>query len=337
MTAKKTNPIIDHLTELGVDAKIAAKIIEELGATSVEDLALLTESDLTAEGIGMKTLQARALVQKLNPAPVAPSTSEASVDPTKELGDDEAPSSAHMAGFAGAMGMDPMTMMMFMQGQDVDVAGMFPIAMVVDGYNPKLRNMFLMVMGQFEQRLGVPIVVIDSNGSINKRLTVEYIEGLEEGRDPAENDLYFDEDSTPHEIIRVGVDAQSIYDADPLDPTKALQKSGMGIGRVNWSKTSLEVKQVAYYAATKTNELDPKNDGHMSWLRDHMKDGANRLTFHGQAPRAIAMYNEAARTGSLPTLRTMLSRNARRKEIMPRRRRTSPRDLTGVGMDRDNL
>jgi hypothetical protein len=192
--------------------------------------------------------------------------------------------------------------------------------------------MFLMVLGQVEGQLGVPIIVIDDNGAVNKALTIEYIEGLQEGRDPAQDNIYFDADSEPHEVIRVGVDAQSIYDADPVDPTRALQKNGMGTGRVNWNGVPLDVRQVAYYAATQTNEIDIKNDGHLSWLRDHIKGAATkRLVFHGLASRAIGVYNEAVRTGATPTLKVMLSRGPRRVEIMPRRRRSAPRDLTGIG------
>ena len=270
--------------------------------------------------------------------PVEVNEAKAKIDPTAELAEGEEPSKAQVAGFASVLGADPMSLMLLMSGQgnDMDLSGMIPIVNMVNGYNPKRRDLYLMVMGQVERRLGVPIVVIDGNGSVNRPLTIEYIEGLEEGREAAENNIYFDGKGEPHEVIRVGVDAQSVYDADPLMPTKALQKSGMGTGRVNWSGVSLEVRQVAYYAATKTKEIDPSNDAHQAWLRDHMKSGTNRLVFHGQAPRAIGEFNEAARTGSLPTLRVMLARNARRPEFMPRRRRTSPGDLTGIGGNRDD-
>lgn len=94
----------------------------------------------------------------------------------------------------------------------------------------------------------------------------------------------------------------------------------MGVGRINWKNVSLDVRQVAYYAATKTGELAANNDGHLTWLRDHMKADAKRWVFHGQAPKAISEFNEAARTGSLPTLRVMLARGPRRREAGPRRR-----------------
>lgn len=327
-----------RLQELGVtDSVIIAKIKDDLGAASVDDLAGLTETDLVVTA-GMKPLPARALLAKLVPPVAIPTVKP--TDPDAELDEGEEPSKAQVAGFAGQLGMDPMTLMMFLSGQgsaDMDFSGLIPIQTIVQGYNPKLRNLYLVVMGQVERRLGVPIVVIDGDGAINRPLTVEYVEGLEEGRDPAENNIYFDGTGTPHEVIRVGVDAQSIYDADPLDSTRALQKSGMGIGRVQWKDVPLEPRQVAYYAVTRTHEIDPTSDAHLSWLRDHMKPGCNRLVFSGHAPRAIGEFNEAARTGSLPTLRVMLSRGPRRQEIMPRRRRTSPGDLTGIGGRGENL
>ena len=155
---------------------------------------------------------------------------------------------------------------------------------------------------------------------------------LEDGFDPAPDDVYDDSEGNPHEVIRVGVDAQSVYDADPLDSTRALQKNGMGIGRIKWTGVAMEAKQTVYFAVRETGEIDPKNDAHLSWLRDHVKPTSNRLSFHGQAPRAIALYNERARSGSLPNLRVMLSRGPRRPETMPRRRNTTPRDMSGSGI-----
>lgn len=330
-----TEDMRKKLEELGIQAEVIAKIETDLGATTMEDLAGLTEKDLV--DCGMKPLPARKVIVALAAASV--STAGIKVDPNAELAENEEPSKSQVAGFAGALGMDTTALMLLMNGNlgEMDISGMIPIATLVNGYNPKLRNMYLMAMGQIERHLGVPCIVIDGDGSINRPLTIEYIEGLQEGRDPAENNIYFDGTGTPHEVIRVGVDAQSIYDADPLAPSRALQKSGMGIGRVNWKDVPLEVRQVAFYAVTRTKEIDPTNDSHLAWLRDHVKPGANRLVFHGQAPRAIGEFNEAARTGSLPTLRVMLARSPRRLEIMPRRRRTSPADLSGIGIDRENL
>lgn len=324
VATETADPVTAKLKELGVGDEVIAKI-KDMGAEKLEDLFGLREQDLI--DAGMPRLKARNLIAALTPVKAA------EVDPNKELAENEEPSKAELAGFAGALGGDPTALLLLMSGQGgtMDLSGLIPVKNLVDGYNPKRRDMYLMVMGQLEKQLGVPIVVIDGNGAVNRPLTVEYIEGLEEGREPADNNIYFDGSGVPHEVIRVGVDAQSIYDADPLMPTKALQKSGMGIGRINWKDVPLEVRQVAYYAVTATKEIDPTNDAHLAFLREHMKPGANRLVFHGQAPRAIGAFNEAARTGSLPTLRVMLSRNPRRQEFMPRRGRYSPKDLTGIG------
>jgi len=310
---------------VGMTKAQVAKLEKEGGVVTESDLSFLTDAEVK-EYSGCTPVVAKKAIAVVKPK-------QETTDPTADLGEDVAPSKAHVDGFAQQMGMDPMMAMMFFNGQmgeDMDLSSMMPISTVVEGYNPKIRNMFLMAMGHFEKRFGVPIVVIDSDGGINKTLTANYIQSLEEGFDPVEGSIYLDEAGKPYELIRVGVDAQSVYDADPLNPTKALPKSGIGVGRVTWKDVSLEVRQVAFFAATQTSEIDSSNDGHLMWLRDNMDKDANRLVFHGQAPRAIAAYNEAARTGSLPTLRVMLSRGPRRKEIMPRRQRRRP---AGIGAD----
>jgi len=303
------------LTGLGLNEEQIGKLEAE-GVKAEADMVMLSDMEVKAvTGCGL--VVSKQVVAAFKPA-------EEVADPKVELSEGAAPSSADVNGFAQQLGMDPMMAMLFFNGQlgeDMDLSSMMPISMVVEGYNPKLRNMFLMAMGHFEKRFNAPIVVIDSDGGVNKALTAEYIQALEEGFDAVEGSIYLDEAGKPHELIRVGVDAQSVYDADPLNPTKALPKNGIGVGRVKWKDVSLEVRQVAFYAVTQTKELEPANDTHLSWLRDHVKKDANRLIFHGQAPEAIAAYNEAARTGSLPTLRVMLSRGPRRKEMMPRRRK----------------
>lgn len=309
----------NKLIDLGMIAEQVAQLEEKSGAKTAEDLAMLSDAEIVTYS-GCTPIAAKKVAAAMKPV-------AETADPNAEIGDDEKPTPAQVNGLAASLGMDSSVLMMMMlgggaasMGGDLDVSGMIPVARVVEGYNPKIRNMFLMVMGQIENRHQVPIVVINSDGSVNKPLTVEYIEGLDEGREPAENNIYFDAAGQPYEVIKVGVDAQSVYDADPLMPEKALQKNGMGTGHINWSGVPLEVRQVAFFAATKTGEIDPQNDAHLTWLRDHMKADAKRLVFHGQAPKAISEYNEAYRTGSLPTLRVMLSRGPRRKEVMPRRR-----------------
>ena len=310
--------------DVGMTEEQVAKLETDGGVQTEADLAMLSDAEVK-EYSGCTPVVAKKAVATVKPA-------EASADPTAELEEGSAPSSAHVNGFAQQLGMDPMMAMLFFNGQmgdDMDLSSMMPISTVVEGYNPKIRNMFLMAMGHFEKRFGVPIVVIDSDGGINKSLTADYIQALEEGFDPVEGTIYLDDAGKPYELIQVGVDAQSVYDADPLNPTKALPKNNIGVGRVKWKDVPLEVRQVAFYAVTQTNEIDPANDGHVSWLRENVNKSANRLIFHGQAPEAIAAYNEAARTGSLPTLRVMLSRGPRRKETMPRRRRRP----AGIGAD----
>ncbi len=329
-------------TRLMSDFTLTEEQVGKLGAegvTSEADLALLSAEQIKqASG---STLMAAIKIVKAFSLPVAAAlpTSEPVPALDAEIPEGAKPSQQQVNNFATSLGMDPGTLsMMMMAGMasnsgtgGMDISSMVPVPQIVAGYSPKVRNMFFMIMGTLEARLGAPIVVINSDGSVNQPLTVEYIMGLEEGREPADNNIYFDSTSVPHEVIKVGVDAQSIYDADPLDSTHALQKNGMGIGRVNWNGTSLEVRQVAYYATSRTKEIDPTNDAHLTWLRDHVRPTATRLIFHGQAPRAIGEFSEASRTGSLPTLRVMLTRGPRKTETMPRRRSGTPRDLAGIG------
>ncbi len=257
--------------------------------------------------------------------------STAGHDVTAEIPDEKGPTKDQINSFAAQTGMDAQTLMLMMMSGGMgnagmgglDISGMIPVPTIVAGYNPKIRNMFLMIMGTLENRLGVPLIVINDDGSVNKDLTIEYINGLEEGREAAEGGVYYSGEGVPHEIIKVGVDAQSIYDADPLQSTKALQQNGMGTGRINWKDVALEVRQVAYYAAMHTKEINVDDDSHLTWLRDNIKPDAKRFIFHKQMPKALSMFNEARRTGSLPTLRVMLTRSARRPETMPRRRSLS--------------
>lgn len=326
-----------QLTELGLNDEQIEKLKGE-GVNEEADMQTLNGDDIkSVTSCGLVT--ARKVAAAFAPVAV-PALGAAAADIAAEIPDDKGPSAAQVNNFATSMGMDPnMLSMMLMTGMasnagmgEMDISGMIPVPQIVAGYNPKIRNMFLMIMGTLESRLGVPIIVINDDGSVNKDLTVEYINGLEEGRDPAENNVYFDGSGVPFEVIRVGVDAQSIYDADPCDPTRALQKNGMGIGRVNWNGVPLEVRQVAFYAV-KSGEVNPANDADMTWLRDKITAASKRLVFQGKAPKAIASFNEAMRTGSLPTLRVMLTRSPRRREVMPRRRPGSPRDGMGIGRD----
>ncbi|MBI4257239.1 hypothetical protein HY626_04250 [Candidatus Uhrbacteria bacterium] len=72
------SPVAARLNELGVPDDIAQKIESELGATTVEDLAGLTETDLT--GVGMKPIPARKLVAALKPATPTPAVEAPTVN-----------------------------------------------------------------------------------------------------------------------------------------------------------------------------------------------------------------------------------------------------------------
>ena len=305
------------------DEHIAA--LDAQGVDAETDMGLLTGEEFTKAGCNLITT--RKLIAAFGPkVATPPAGSDKVVDINADIPDDKQPTPAAVNSFATQFGMDPSMLTLMMMGgmsgaagSAMDISGLIPVEQMVSGYNPKVRNMFLMVLSQVQDRHGCPIIVINEDGSVNKDLTTEYINGLDEGRDPADNDVYFDTASNPYQIIKVGVDAQSIYDADPLNSTKALAKNGMGTGNVNWHDVPLEVRQVCFYAV-QTGEIDPTNDGHMTWLRDKIKPNVKRLIFSAQAPKAVAAFNEAFRSGSLPTLRVMLTRGPRSKEFMTRRR-----------------
>ena len=330
-----------RLLSFGLSEDHVAKLTAE-GVETEADLALLTADDLKGV-LGCGLILAKKLHAAFAPvAPVAATVpaAEPAVPPDAVIPDGANPSPALVNTFATSMGIDANMLSMFMltgmtggTGMDMDFSSMLPIPQIVAGYNPKLRNMPYMIMGQVEKRLGTPIVVINADGSVNPDMTVKYVMSLEEGFEPATDGVHYDDEGQPYEVIRVGVDAQSIYDADPLVPTRAIPKSGIGHGRVNWNHVSLEVRQVVFYAATQTGELDANDEAKTSWLRDHINPASTRLGLRGQCPKALSAYNEAARTGSLPTLRVMLGRGPRKPEAMPRRRPATPRDVAGIGRD----
>lgn len=322
--------------------------VEKLAAEDVEnksDLALLT-ADQIKQVTGCGLVKAAKIFNgfaSTSPAAyVVPALEH--VDPNAEIPQGVTPSPAQVTSYATSMGIDSNLLQTFLfanmaggAGIDMDMSGMLPIPQIVGGYSPKRRDMSYMIIGQLERRLETPIIIINADGSVNHDLTIKYINSLEEGFEPAPDSVYNDDEGRPYEVVRVGVDAQSVHDADPLDSARPLQQNGMGIGRVRWNGVGLEVRQVTYYAVIRTKELDPTNEAHLAWLRDHVTPTSTRLVFQGQTPKALSEYNEAARTGSLPTLRVMLGRNPRRPELMPRRRRTAPRDLAGLGKTEGEL
>lgn len=344
------------LVELGLTAEQIAKLFEE-GVVNESDMALLTV-DQTKQITGCGLVTAVKIIKAFTPAPqpssvpislappahvVSPEVTE-TITAESELPEGKPPTTAHINAFAATLGMDPNMLFTFMAMSGganagmgmMDLSDMIDIHPVVAGYRSKRRNMFYAVMGQIQTRLGTNIVVINEDGSVNRELTVEYIEGLEEGREVAENDIYFDADGVGHEIIAVGVDAQSMYDADPLDSSSALQQNGMGKGRINWNGVSLEVRQ-AVHCAVKAGEIDPATTADLAWLRDHIKPGCNRHVLQGQAPNGLIKFNQLFATGELPVLRVRLNRKPRRSETMPRRRTTNPRELAGLGKNAEDL
>ncbi|HSI21350.1 MAG TPA: hypothetical protein VLA04_06730 [Verrucomicrobiae bacterium] len=321
-----------RLKSLGLSDEQIEKLIAE-GATNEGDIALISGDDIkTMTGCGLVT--ARKVADSFKPAPAA--TTAAVTDTV--IGEHDKPTETQIGEYASTLGMDSNTLMMFMManagsgmGMDMDLSTMLPIPSIVAGYNPKIRNMPYLVMGQVERRLATPIIVINANGSVNVDLTNEYIKSLEEGFPKVEDGVYYDTAGAPYQVIRVGVDAQSVYDSDPVASDKALQPNGMGTGRINWNRVPIDVRQVVFFAVTQTNELNPGDETQLGRLRDKVKPEMNRLELKGDFPKAINAYNEALRTGSLPNLRVQLSRTAQTPRTMPNRGRTSPRDLAGAG------
>lgn len=66
------HPVIEYLESLSVTNHTAVMIVEQLGATAVDDLQHLTEADLAT--IGMRPIPARKLLSALAPAASAPSS-----------------------------------------------------------------------------------------------------------------------------------------------------------------------------------------------------------------------------------------------------------------------
>ena len=299
--------------------------LETEGVNTGEDLALLNADEIRAIAkCGL--ICAKKIAKQFAPVSETQTTVTVNQPVSEIIPEGVAPSPAQVNNFANQMGIDPNTLSMIMfanmgssAGMDMDLSSMLPIGQIISGYNPKIRNMPYMIAGQIEKRLGVPIIVINDDGSINADLSVKYVMSLEEGFEAATDNIYYDESGSSYEVIRVGVDAQSIYDSDPLDSAKALQKNGMGIGRINWHNVPLDVRQIVFFAV-KSGELSSTDESKLSWLRSNIKTTTTKATLRPEFPKALMEYNEAYRTGTLPTLRTQLSRTARKNETMPRRR-----------------
>jgi hypothetical protein len=310
----------------GLNDEQIAKLENE-GLTSIADLTTLTADEVkTITGCGLVTARR---VKALVPAgAVADVVIPEGKNPTPNQVND----------YASTLGLaNPSLLMALVLGNmgggtgaldGLDLSDMVPIADVVRSYTPKKRNIPYIVLGSVERRLNTPIVVINADGSINGTLTEQYVMELEEGFPPAEDGVYFN-DGQPYQIIKVGQDAQSIYDADPLDITRALQKGGMGIGRINWHNVPLTIRQKVYLA-TETGELNAASEAKVQWLRDNVNAAMDANKLGKEFPRAITRYNDLERAGALPAMRApMTNRTPRREPIAPPRRRIAPRDLSG--------
>ncbi len=322
--------------EFGLNEEQVGKL-ETAGLKEATDFSLLTGQQI-AEIAGVGIISAMKIGQAFAPAPTALPTF-VSPDAVHTNGDDSGkatpPSKAEVTSFAGSMGIDPNMLTMLLLGNlgggnttGLSVSGLIPWATLLPAYKPRNKDIPYQVLAALENQLRAEFIIINSDGSINRELTAKYIESLEMGYEAMPDGVYTAEDGSLYEIVGVGVDAQSIADADPLNSAKALQQTGLGIGRVNWSGVGLDVRQTVFLAVNVTKEISPTNEAHLQWLRDHIKPGVNRLALNGQAAKAVTAYSEAYRTGSLPTLRVMLGRGPRRQEVTKRRSFTSPRDLS---------
>ncbi|HOY14684.1 MAG TPA: hypothetical protein PLY70_16170, partial [Saprospiraceae bacterium] len=312
------------LLSLGLKEEELVKLSGQGLASESDFIGLPLQEFMTATGLGL--FVARRVIAAFNPPKVAEVTTPSHVPDVVPEGAE--PSKAQLNGFADQIGMDPNLLTTFMMsgmfsnaGVDFNFGSMVPIGQIVKSYSPKIRNMTYLFMDQIQKSVGnVPIVAINADGSVNADLTAKYVLSLQEGFDPVENDIFYDEDGDSYQLIKVGVDAQSVYDADPLDSSKPLQKNGMGTGRVTWNKIPLDIRQMVFLAVNETGEIKSNDGAQVARLRDKIKVGVKRTDLQGDMPKAYTLYNEKLRTGALPTLRIQLSRSARQPEFMSRRR-----------------
>lgn len=316
------------LLELGLTDDQVKKLSEE-GVKETADMASLSSGEVKAiTGCGL--VVAKKVAVAFAPAPTTPTPA----DLEAEIPEGKEPNETMVRAYAKQIGLDPMTLMMFMsmgslmgsgveEARGFDISQMLPsIDPIVRGYRPKVRNIAAMIMGQIEDRLGYPIVVINDDGSVNADHTITRIMELEEGRELTKEELstFYDKDAVAFDVIKVGVDAQSIYDCDPINPGHALSTNNIGLGRVKWNNIPMPLRQVLYYAATATNEIGSDNETKLSWLRTNLKPEMKVGQLQGEFPEAVKLFREHNRLGDLPTLKVQLTRSPRRPEMFPRRR-----------------
>lgn len=300
------------------DAQVEA--IEKLGVKEVTDMEMLTVEDLMGiEGVVVVTARkiVKHFVPTVQPA-MAPDAATSTAVPSEKEKDD----------FLKQTGMSSDVLSMIMLGNlsqgsgvQMDMTSIVPIPRILEGYNPKMVNIWWNVLGQVEAALGgTPIIVINEDGSINREETVAYITSLQTGFDAPEDDIFYGSDGIGRQLIKVGVDAQSVYDMDPLRPGVALPLAGMGFARVRWNDVGTDVRQLVYLATEVTHELDPDDPAQQQWLRDNIKPGVKRLNLAYQFPKANMQWNSANAMGTLPNLKVRLTRTGRKPELRPRAR-----------------
>lgn len=227
--------------------------------------------------------------------------------------------------FARQFGVDSGMLNMLLVGQlagnqDMDLSDFLPIAQIVAGYNPKKRGFYTRLLEAIANRHGGgPIVAINPDGSVNREATVAYIEDLEVYFEPLSDGEMFVYEGGSFELVPVGIDAQAVFDADPLAPDKPLRKE-KGTGRIDWAGVSLEVRQVIYYAANATNEIDSNDTGHLRDLRKVIKKGVKVEDLTDDYPQAVARFRKDKRAGDLPSLKVMVTGGGRNAQNAPFRR-----------------
>lgn len=280
---------------------------------------------------GPKLVEQAKAVEAFRPVPVAvPVATPTAAPEAAEIPEGGKPSKTQVSDFAAQLGLGgdmggllTAFMLSGTMGQNMDMGGLIPVTpQIVGAYSPKRRDVAYWFMGLVEQRFnGDPMIAINADGSVNPTITMMHIQDREEGRKQPKGNTYRDEGGKGYKLINVGVDAQSIYDADPVAPGEALTRTSIGEGNIRWGKVPMEVRQAVYLAATQTGEMSADDERKLAWLRDHVSESTTVTDLGGEFPEAVNAFYEAQRMGNLPNLKIQLTRTARKPEIMPRRRR----------------
>jgi len=302
MTARKTTTKVPQwkqdLKAKGLnDVQIGDLVVQ--GAEGADDIALLSADQIVEiTGCG------KIVAARIEKAFAAKSEEDAGQDTKKGDDQDEDPGKV-----AKTLGVAPDMLNMLLVGQlagnDMDLSDVFPIAQIVAGYDPKRRGIWTNMMNRIAERHhGVPIVVINHDGTVNAEATSEYIEELETGFPPTGNT--YENNQTVYEVIAVGMDSTAVFDEDPLVPGAPLRKN-KGIGRINWTSVPLNVRQVVRIAVESTHEIDAEDAATQRMLRNLIGDDTALTDLDDEMPKAIAEFHRRSRTGNLPQLKTTIN------------------------------